>query len=629
MRVLLRSWRKNSGQVHWSFHLISCGTYVSERGAISVYMALFLASSLILFSVLNILVEYRLFQIRVQAATISQSEQILASFDRKLLERYGLFAYDSSLINTEVFHEEVNCSRKKMEASVDVEEDKSLFELEEFRKQIILFAHPRIPIHSANMIWDRIKNLLVGKEDSNLPVPTGTDLSNTITSYYKPAVTTYEKEAINKLVTDKKLPGFISPYLTIFQDRKNFPASPMNESLELSAKLSAEARIKTSSKRSVEASTETSTKEISPKFIIRRTIPSLNDIRNIVESSYENKVTDNNAYKYSLVDIKEASLDLLDYLKKSEDFYANRDRLKEDINSEDSSSENNQDDESKKSIDSNIDKVNSALADFFGKEDLNRNLARSVLDDIDTSSPERVIEEAAKLFDTLNQCSIPIYDSWCINEYIINQCSSAVRNASKSLIDTSINSNFTLRGDTFTSLDFKTNYETEEIITGLQGRQAELLVKFYIFLMRFLVRGVEVKNDRLKMGAYNAIASVVSFVATLCSLPIPKEAVVASLVFIDSSNLALKDLIKLSKGQSIKLISSKMYKIDYIDHLRIFLIFVSDEAKLSRLGEKIKANVKDNLYTAVNTTSTWNSPFGVKNFTISNEYRFNLAEGGD
>ncbi len=556
---------------------------IFDKGSISLFLAIFISGAVVLFYLLNMLVEYRLFQTAIQLACSNQAEQILASYDRPLLERYGLFAYESDNLNSSVFDESISVLRRKNNANITVTEQASLFSNKELMDQIRMFMRPRFPVYAAGNIWNRIKGLLPGKEESKLPA-LPEDINGKLF---------YSREGQDELRRafsfDDNLKGYYSD------------------------------------------------KYLAPIHLYKSEIPRLKDVismsTEIDKAGYNelSSIYEKHKYgkeQYSLVNLKDSSLDFLKYLEKSKEFYERRAEINDLVIDEgdENGVENSDSDKKEKGfLKGKLTELNSKIQDMILLEDENKLLADGLID-IDISSVETVTRAASEIFDRLNTIEIPIYDSLCLNEYIINQCSSAVRNGGNSLKDTSLNTNITLRGNAFSSLNFKSNVEIEEIITGLDGKAAERLSKLYIFLIRFLIQGLDIRSNKFRMSTFTFIANTVALLASLVGVPISPESVVATLVFINAVGGALRDLVTLSSGKVIKLFSSKDFYIDYIDHLRLFLLVIPDDIKLTRLAEKIKSNTKDSFYTAVGIRASWESSLGKRSLGFDSRYRFNLAE---
>ncbi|MDO5732347.1 MAG: hypothetical protein Q4P72_01000 [Eubacteriales bacterium] len=129
-----------------------------DRGAVTIMMALILASSLSLLGVLEVYVNYKLFEARLASAMTQQMEVLLANYDRKLADRYGLMAFPKSVLTSRDFDEQLSMhARFHPEAQVSAENP--LAEGSVLEEQILLFMRPRFPIAVGRAVFDRIRAL--------------------------------------------------------------------------------------------------------------------------------------------------------------------------------------------------------------------------------------------------------------------------------------------------------------------------------------------------------------------------------------------------------------------------------------------------------------------------------------
>lgn len=214
------------------------------------------------------------------------------------------------------------------------------------------------------------------------------------------------------------------------------------------------------------------------------------------------------------------------------------------------------------------------------------------------------------LYDKLQNSGVMPIDNLLLNEYIISFCSSSVRNGTRSIpADNKISNNLSWRGKSFQSLTYSSPDEAEECAALLGASHARLQIHTQVFLLRFGVRFFALRADKVLCATYRVFANLLAALLHLFALPLPPDAIFNCFLIIDAGIRAFGDLQVLLSGKSMRLLPTELTNVprsiaafehDYLDYLRLFLLFGEREYKLQRLAMIIAANVKERaLYSAV------------------------------
>lgn len=550
---------------------------VRDKGSLTLFAAAITAASIFFIYLGNILAAYHLFQVRMYTAMQDQGEQILASYERKLLDRYGLFAFSGGKVNRRVFESCLEEEGKKYGAQWEAEPAAKL-EGAELKKQILFFMRARLPVGAAGQLWQRLRFLFSKEQAPPLRALPSSDFSP------EKALTGDGPRPLPAPKT--RIPGY------------------------------AEVKVRLASRRS----------EKLPEHS--------RGGRNA--GAAEMKVVCDTDLAYIPADARQEALEILKYLRKSEDFYKRKQEIEARRRSEEAvAAEETEEEETPNK--SEEGERRRKVADFFSgldqlekiRQEENRLRAELLGGGADPAAAREevsaILDQASTLFSRIQGSSIPLYDSFCLNEYILGNFSSEVRHRGKNLNSKADNYGTTWRGKDFAKQSYGSNHEVEEIITGRHEKTADFLCKTYTYLLRLLVQALTVREDRGAMLKIQALARLLSIGSWLVGRPIPYESCEATLVFLEASRRAYCDLRALTGGNSVPLIPGKKFTVDYVDYLRLYLLFSSDEEKLARVSAHLSGNIPGNFFVSLKIGARWHF---LKTREASREVSYDIKIGG-
>ncbi len=558
---------------------------VQDQGAMSIFMAFVMLGLCVLIFVMNGLAQLWLFEVRVQDAVYSQNDAILAAYDRELLDRYGLFAFEKSKAQSSISAQQLETVTFASPAQISCEAKRPLFEPETFKKALIRFMRPRFPVRLAKHLWQRIRGAMEQKSELIPSAKTAAKDSVYFASTWWPEDSSENAKQLDSALSLSPLTP--EPVAAL---RFSVVTQPITSGTMLG--------------RYVYSHPFESNKHVQKATLLAAS--------NSLQGTGKNE--------------------LFDYLRKSILYEKRQDKLKEAQQSKDDDQESESEnqgkerDEEKKSedkqeklsaflsLEGKRESLDESAAEVFGQETLKR-----------WTRAENVLDEAQDLYRQVTSAPVPVLDQLLINEYILGMCSSQVRNQDKRVPSSNgLSSNYTWRMKTYNQQKYASDCEIEEILTGMKPGLAKMMIKGSIFCLRLPGHALAVRGEPVRMGAYRATGILISALGAIFSIPIPVEAVVSMQVFIEASRRSIQDLRQLLAGESIPLYGAKnKIQVDYHDFLRIFLILLPERMKLERLARCIQKNTKTDFYTAVDSSASWHW-YGVER-QVKHEDRYDDA----
>jgi hypothetical protein len=198
-----------------------------------------------------------------------------------------------------------------------------------------------------------------------------------------------------------------------------------------------------------------------------------------------------------------------------------------------------------------------------------------------------------------------------ISEYALNTFSSAVP---FKLVEGRKINHLTPGGISHDAFDQNRLYELEKIVTGEEStEEASDRIKTNLIITRFIIRLAQIISDSEKLQSYRPAANLLSTLITAASagtVMIDPELLVWLIAVSDAIRLSDSDYNELIEGKPVSLWEkdgASYIEMYYHDYIRLFLLSLSEELLLERIGNQISQVIKGELVYEINATVNWRS----------------------
>ena len=234
----------------------------------------------------------------------------------------------------------------------------------------------------------------------------------------------------------------------------------------------------------------------------------------------------------------------------------------------------------------------------------------------DVLNPDNLSYIMEYLDDYMNFDLPGIADEMLINEYAVSFCDSKIefiKDGESSTPETN------LLGTAFTDIHTSNRADLEYILTGFDNETASFgEAKILIYDMRILADFAAYLVDTEKMSKAKEIAEILSTAISVVSagtVSIDPEILQFAVLYVWALGQGFADMMKLIQGESIILfdhssldgqeVLKNAMLTDYRDYLRLFLMAVPTEWKLSRILTILQKDCGNELYTGVRISAVF------------------------
>lgn len=221
----------------------------------------------------------------------------------------------------------------------------------------------------------------------------------------------------------------------------------------------------------------------------------------------------------------------------------------------------------------------------------------------DFLDPASLSNLAGNLDQMIGFKTVPIYEKFCLMEYILGQFQPAVN---KMITSGGARDLQTINGRFFKDLTTTRKAEVEQIITGINNAdQAALTVRVFITSLRSLIQLIYILTDEQQMAALRTSSTALSaaiMVASSGTVAIEPIVLTYLLAAGQAIGTGLADFESLKAGKAVNIwpgsakINVGLY---YQDYLRIFLLIIPRANLVDRIGRQLNQILPDTCYTGL------------------------------